>query len=109
MHDLAACLGVEDPVEVDLAEVFLLGLQVAGFHDPQGQLGVQSAQMVSVGAATVIEAGREGGEREERESSLHIPPPEQSLAYLVSHFSSSSCDPHEAYTISLSVTILKQE
>ncbi len=66
MHGFAAGLSIENPVEVDFAEIFLLGLHVACLHDPDGELGVQPTQVVSVGSAAVVQAGWVGVAREER-------------------------------------------
>lgn len=67
LHELAACLCVQDPVEVDLTEVLLLGLKIAGLHHPDGKLGVQSTQMITVRSPAVVKANsvcREGGKQQ---------------------------------------------
>ena len=40
VHELAACLCIEDAIEIDFTVVVFLGLQVAGLHDPDGELCV---------------------------------------------------------------------
>lgn len=56
LHHLAARLGIQDPIQVDFTEVLLFWLQVSCLHDPHCELGVQSAQVVAVRSATVVEA-----------------------------------------------------
>lgn len=100
MHGFAAGLRIEDPVEVDLAEVLLLGLQVACLHDPDGELGVQPAQVVPIGPAAVVQAGwvwQVGVVKRKSNKSINLSCVLEGLiSYFVSHFSSSSWEPQEA-------------
>lgn len=40
VHDLTAGLSIDDPVEVDFTEIFLLWLKVASFKDPEREVSV---------------------------------------------------------------------
>jgi len=63
LHGLATGLGIKDPIQIDLTKVLLLGLKVAGLHDPECELCVEATQVVPVWPTTVVQAGereREG-------------------------------------------------
>ena len=64
VHELAACLCIEDSIEVDLTVIVFLGLQVASLHDPDRELCIKTSEMVSIGTLTFKQAGR--GEELER-------------------------------------------
>ena len=57
VHHLAAGACVEDAVERDLAVVSLLGLQIAGLQDPQGEVGVDATHVIPVGSLAICQAG----------------------------------------------------
>ena len=67
IHELAACLCIEDTIEVDFTVVVFLGLQVAGLHDPDRELCIKASEMVSIGTLTFKQAGRRVGEKVEEE------------------------------------------
>ena len=67
VHELAACLCIEDTIEVDFTVVVFLGLQVAGLHDPDRELCIKASEMVSIGTLTFKQAGRRVGEKVEEE------------------------------------------
>ena len=58
VHELAACLCIENSIEVDLTVIVFLGLQVASLHDPDRELCIKTSEMVSIGTLTFKQAGR---------------------------------------------------
>ena len=48
IHHFAAGQSIEDAIEVDFTVVAFLGLEVAGLHDPYGELCVKTTQVVTI-------------------------------------------------------------
>ena len=72
IHHLAAGLGIQDPIEMNLTIVLALGLKVPSLKDAQRQLCVQPTQVIPIGPVTLVQTRKRGGREGEKETDRQI-------------------------------------